>query len=157
MYFFWLIIETEMLKYENQLYKLSIKKKYHYHHQKPSQKGKNIQKRNLPYLLFRENHMPYFVCPFNLFKSLPDIILLEFQERLLICEHLCKLDSLSEVQQCGESMWLYLINKYSNEGRQVCEKLSVSECGSDPNPQARNRGAIFTSKTLRLQSLNDYI
>ena len=122
-----------------------------------AKKEKIYKKETCPIFSSERIIMPYFVCPFNLFKSLPDIILLEFQERLLICEHLCKLDSLSEVQQCGESMWLYLINKYSNEGRQVCEKLSVSECGSDPKPQARNRGAIFTSKTLRLQSLNDYI
>lgn len=52
MYLFWLKIETEMLKYENCLYKLSI-----YHQKTKQKKRKKYTKRNLPYQLLRDDNI----------------------------------------------------------------------------------------------------
>ena len=59
MYFFWLKIETEMLKYENCLYELSIFKKVSLpspKNKKKKKKRKKYTKRNLPYQLLRDDN-----------------------------------------------------------------------------------------------------
>lgn len=67
MYFFWLRIETEMLKYENCLYKLLIKTVPLSSPKTKSKKGKKYTKRNLPYLLLRDHNNALFYLSLSSF------------------------------------------------------------------------------------------